>query len=116
MFLLRKMESMEILSQKVDQMAKRHITVIFVNNFPDHQFKGEDVGLKGTKGDWLCMIDPLEGTKKFEIRIPVYNVSITVMHHMNVVLGVIYDSHLDRDYIAKQGEGSYKDTQALKSK
>ncbi|SFS45066.1 Inositol monophosphatase family protein [Paenibacillus sp. 453mf] len=43
-----------------------------------------------------------------------YGVSITVMHRKNVVLGVIYDSHLDQLYIAEAGGGSFRNTKAIK--
>ena len=54
-------------------------------------------------GERLALdVDPLDGTNNYAMGLPVYGVSITLLHRRRPVLGVIYDSPLDRLYIAEK--------------
>lgn len=91
---------------EVDELAEREILRLLQNNFPEHQIRSEETGWSGVEGDWLWLVDPLDGTNNFAVGLPVYGVSITLLHHKRPVLGVIYNSHLEKLYVAERGQGS----------
>ncbi|MFD0711411.1 inositol monophosphatase family protein [Paenibacillus sp. GCM10027626] len=99
----------------IDQLAEKRIIELIRADFPDHSIRGEEFGLSGADGvsDWLWLVDPLDGTNNYALGIPMYGVSITLMHKQNTVLGVIYDSHLDQLYVAEEGRGALQNGKLL---
>lgn len=90
----------------VDLKADHLIVDRIRQHFPDHQVRSEEQGTVGPESDWLWYVDPLDGTNNYAMGLPVYGVSITLLHRRQPVLGVIYDSPLDRLYIAEKGKGA----------
>lgn len=90
----------------VDTLAEDAILKAILSRFPDHQIRSEETGWTGEEGDWLWLVDPLDGTNNYAVGLPVYGVSITLIYRKEPVLGVIYESHLDQLYVAEKGKGS----------
>lgn len=90
---------------EVDELAEKEILKRIVQHFPDHQIRSEETGWSGVEGDWLWLVDPLDGTNNYAIGLPVYGVSITLLYRKEPVLGVIYDSHLEKMYVSQKGMG-----------
>jgi len=91
---------------EVDELAEREILQRLQEHFPDHQIRSEETGWSGVEGDWLWLVDPLDGTNNFAVGLPVYGVSITLLYQKRPVLGVIYNSHLEKLYVAERGRGA----------
>jgi myo-inositol-1(or 4)-monophosphatase len=92
---------------EVDEQAERLIAEGLKRHFPSHAILGEEFGSAGQEsGEFLWMIDPLDGTNNFAIGLPVYAVCLTCMYRGEPVLGVIYDPVLDRMMVAEKGEGT----------
>jgi myo-inositol-1(or 4)-monophosphatase len=91
---------------EVDELAEKEILAHIKKRFPAHQIRSEESGWSGEEGDWLWLVDPLDGTNNYALGIPVYGVAITLLYHQQPVLGVIYDSHLDHLYVAEKGKGA----------
>jgi myo-inositol-1(or 4)-monophosphatase len=90
----------------VDHLAEELILKSISAYFPDHQIRSEETGWSGEEGDWLWLVDPLDGTNNFAIGLPVYGVSVTLIYKQEPVLGVIYDSHVGNLYVAQKGKGT----------
>jgi myo-inositol-1(or 4)-monophosphatase len=90
----------------VDHLAEEIILKAILAEFPDHQIRSEETGWTGEEGDWLWLVDPLDGTNNYAIGLPVYGVSVTLIYKKEPVLGVIYESHLDQLYVAEKGKGA----------
>lgn len=90
----------------VDHLAEKKILSVILSRFPDHQIRSEETGWTGQEGEWLWLVDPLDGTNNYAIGLPVYGVSITLLHNKQPLLGVIYDSHLGDIYVSEQGKGT----------
>jgi myo-inositol-1(or 4)-monophosphatase len=90
----------------VDHLAEKEILSEILCHFPNHQIRSEETGWTGEEGEWLWLVDPLDGTNNYAIGLPVYGVSITLIYNKQPVLGVIYDSHLEDLYIAEKGKGT----------
>lgn len=119
---------------EVDQAAEQAILEVLMQSYPDHYFLGEEGGLvnaqgrpvdltdengnpkrpkgidtKGidTKGiDNLWIIDPLDGTTNFIHGLPIYAVSIGLMHKGQITQAVVYDPSRDELFVASRGEGA----------
>jgi myo-inositol-1(or 4)-monophosphatase len=91
---------------EVDLLAETEILQCLQSRFPLHQIRSEESGWSGVTGDWLWLVDPLDGTNNYALGIPVYGVSITLLYRKRPVLGVIYDSHLSKLYVAESGKGA----------
>lgn len=65
--------------------------------------------------DWeyYWCIDPIDGTKEFIKKNGEFTINIALIHNNTPILGVVYAPALDDIYIAKKGEGAYKNNQKL---
>ncbi|WP_288355851.1 3'(2'),5'-bisphosphate nucleotidase CysQ [uncultured Cycloclasticus sp.] len=63
--------------------------------------------------DYFWMVDPVDGTKEFIKKNGEFTVNIALINQGMPVLGVVYAPALGQMYWAKQGEGAFKDGQAL---
>lgn len=89
-----------------DHLSEEIIMKAILSHFPDHQIRSEETGWTGDEGDWLWLVDPLDGTNNYAIGLPVYGVSITLIYKKDPVLGVIYEPHDGNLYVAEKGKGS----------
>ncbi|MGH8090343.1 MAG: inositol monophosphatase family protein [Rudaea sp.] len=70
-----------------DREAEIAIKNVLRAAFPDHAFYGEEFGREGA-GDYLWLIDPIDGTKAFVRGYPMFSTQIALMHRGELVLGV----------------------------
>ena len=71
-------------------------------------FLTEEQTVEQTKQEWLWVIDPLDGTTNFLRGVPAYAVSVALMQHDAVVVGLIYDCVQNHLYTAIKGKGAFK--------
>ncbi|QSG04529.1 inositol monophosphatase family protein [Halapricum desulfuricans] len=72
-----------------------------------HVFYGEEQG--GTlEGDFVWIIDPLDGTTNFSKGIPHFGVNLAITRDGELYAGVMYYSLRDEVYVAVKGKGAYK--------
>lgn len=82
--------------------------------FPDHAVLGEESGAHAGTGDYLWVIDPLDGTNNFSQGLPVFTVSIGLQYKGEAVLGVVYAPYFDELYTAVKGGGTYLNGKSLR--
>ena len=76
--------------------------------------EGKNIPYEDRKNwDYFWMVDPVDGTKEFIKKNGEFTVNIALIHNGSPVLGVVYAPALGQMYWAKQGEGAFKDGQAL---
>ena len=61
--------------------------------FPDHDILTEETETDSTGSPWLWLVDPLDGTVNFAHGIPIFSVSIALMHNGILVAGMVLRSH-----------------------
>ena len=71
-----------------DREAELAIRQVLRAALPDVAIHGEEFGLDGERGEWLWLVDPLDGTKSFVRRSPFFSTQIALMHGDELVLGV----------------------------
>jgi histidinol-phosphatase len=91
-----------------DRDAERAIKKVLKHEFPDHAFYGEEYGREGT-GDFLWLIDPIDGTKAFVRGYPMFSTQIALMHRGQLVLGVSAASEFGETAWARRGGGAFLD-------
>ncbi|HEY6941189.1 inositol monophosphatase family protein [Dokdonella sp.] len=72
---------------EADRDAEAAIKRVLREDFPGHAFYGEEEGREG-EGEFLWLIDPIDGTKAFVRGYPMFSTQVALMHAGELVLGV----------------------------
>lgn len=90
-----------------DREAEDGIRDTLLAAFPDHAIYGEERGRTGA-GDFLWLVDPLDGTKSFVRGTPFFSTQIALMHAGELVLGVSMHRCMARP-CGRRGGGAFLD-------
>jgi histidinol-phosphatase len=89
-----------------DREAEQAIKRVLRAAFPDHAYYGEEEGREG-EGDLVWLIDPIDGTKSFVRRYPMFSTQIALMHRGDLVAGVSSASEFGEVAWARVGGGAF---------
>ena len=93
---------------EVDRAAEQAIIEVLREAYPNHAILAEESGAsKGSQGEFVWIIDPLDGTTNFIHGVPQYCVSIGLQHKGVMQQGVIYDPVKNELFTATRGAGAY---------
>ena len=106
-------KSLNDLVSEVDRAAEDTIIETLRSAFPDHAILAEESGAAG-KSEYVWIIDPLDGTTNFLHGLPIYAVSIALMHKRQIEHGVIYDPTRNDLYTASRGQGAFLNDRRLR--
>jgi histidinol-phosphatase len=90
---------------QADQDAERAIIEILGKAFPEYGFLGEEFGAKGPQ-ERRWIIDPIDGTRNFVRRVPIWATLIGLEEEGEITAGVIYNPVTDEMYAARRGGGA----------
>jgi histidinol-phosphatase len=100
-----------------DREAEIAIKNVLRAAFPEHAFFGEEFGREGA-GDFLWLIDPIDGTKAFVRCYPMFSTQIALMHRGELVLGVssapVYGGVAGETAWARKGGGAFLDGKPMR--
>lgn len=91
-----------------DREAEDGIRATLRQAFPDHAILGEERGRSGA-GEFLWLVDPLDGTKSFVRGTPYWSTQIALMHRGELVLGVSHAPRYGETMWARRGGGAWLD-------
>src|SRR5436190_1583449 len=94
---------------EADRECEREIKRVLQAAYPDHGYYGEEYGRERAQGDWLWLIDPIDGTKSFVRGYPMFSTQIGLMHRGELVLGVSSARQFGETAWATSGGGAYLD-------
>ncbi|MFH0735919.1 MAG: inositol monophosphatase family protein [bacterium] len=97
----------------IDEASERCIVNFIKKEFPTHGILTEESGNVKTGGDYLWVIDPLDGTSNFAHGLPIFSVSIGVQYKGVTTWGVIYDVMRDVVYSAELNNGAFENGNKL---
>ena len=98
---------------QADREAERAIVEIVTRAFPSHGILGEEDGARGDQAvRWI--IDPIDGTRNFVRRIPVWATLIALEEHGTVTVGVIHNPVTGELAAARRGGGAYLNGERLR--
>ncbi len=89
----------------VDRESERMIIEAIRQEFPGHTILAEE-SLR-EKGEYLWIIDPLDGTTNYIHGYPMFAVSIALKHDNRIEVGVVFDPLRDELFTAISGKGAY---------
>lgn len=89
-----------------DRECEQAILSVLRAEFPDHAYYGEEFGRSG-QGRMLWLIDPIDGTKSFVRRYPMFSTQIALMVDDELVLGVSSAMQYGECAWARRGGGAW---------
>jgi histidinol-phosphatase len=93
---------------RADRDAEIAIRDVLAAAFPGHAIHGEEYGISGA-GDHLWLVDPIDGTKGFVRRYPMFSTQIALMVGGELVLGVSAAPEYGETMWARRGGGAFFD-------
>lgn len=98
---------------EVDRESEALIVAAIRHTFPDHAILAEEGGGIEHPSPFLWLIDPLDGTNNYAHGFPFFAVSIALMEHDELRLGVVFDPLRDELFFAERGAGAWRNDQRL---
>lgn len=98
---------------EIDKKSENAIINFIHKNYPSHTILAEESGKHFYGGEYLWVIDPLDGTTNFAHGLPIFSVSIGVVRNNETIAGVVYDVMNDKVYSAEKGGGAFRDNTRL---
>ena len=99
---------------EVDALCEAEIRRIVLEAFPAHAVLGEEEGQQG-EGDYLWVVDPLDGTVNYAHGFPVYCASVGLEVRGVRVVGAVYDPTRRELFTARLGGGAYLNGQRIRA-
>jgi myo-inositol-1(or 4)-monophosphatase len=99
---------------EADLESEKLIKSVLEKEFPDYSFLGEESGIDEKSGDYLWVVDPLDGTTNYMIKNPFFDVSIGLVYKGTPILGVVYYPIADDLFTAMKGGGAYLNGEKIK--
>ena len=99
----------------VDQETERRLVAGLRQLLPQAGFITEE----GTAGpdahteEFIWIIDPLDGTTNFVHGLPVFSISVALLQHKELVVGVVHEVNLDESFRAVRGGGAFCNDQPI---
>ena len=90
-----------------DLQAEKIILEMISAHFSSDHVIAEESGSRGASSERTWLIDPLDGTTNFAHGFPFFAVSIALEFRGNIVLGIVYNPHLEEYFEAVKGSGAF---------
>jgi histidinol-phosphatase len=98
---------------QADREAEQAIKRVLGRAFPEHGFLGEEFGEEGPR-DRRWIIDPIDGTKNFIRRVPIWAVLIGLEQAGEVTAGVVFNPASNELLWARRGDGAWAEGERLR--
>jgi len=92
---------------EADLTANNIITNAIKKKYPSHAIISEETGEHQNGAEYCWIIDPLDGTRNFLTRTPMFAVMIGLAHNEKMELATIYNPCTDELFFAKKGDGAF---------
>ena len=90
-----------------DRGAEQIIRDTINSAFPEHGIFGEEYGAEDKDTEYLCLVDPIDGTKSFVKRYGMFSTQIALMHKGELILGVSCAPAMQELVWATRGSGAF---------
>ncbi|MCC6815873.1 MAG: inositol monophosphatase [Saprospiraceae bacterium] len=107
-------KSVHSLVSYVDIEAEKKLVHGMKQILPGSDFITEENTTTRSESDFIWIIDPLDGTTNFLKGIPVFSISVGLLHLNELVLGVVFHIMMDEMFYAVKGTGAYLNGQRIK--
>ena len=90
-----------------DRGAEKAIRETIKQAFPNHGFLGEEYGIEEGDSPYVWIIDPIDATKNYIRKIPIFGTQIALMKGEELILGVSNAPLLNELLYAEAGNGAF---------
>lgn len=98
---------------QADREAEQVIIETLQAAFPDYGFLGEEFGAQGNpEVRWI--IDPIDGTRNFVRRVPIWAVLIALEERGEITVGVVLNPVTGDLYTARKGQGAFANGERIR--
>lgn len=91
---------------EADHASEKAIFEVIKSAYPDHYILSEEAGNIVQDSAYKWIIDPIDGTINFAHGIPLNCVSIGVEHNGEMIMGAVYNPHMNELFFAEKGKGA----------
>lgn len=92
----------------VDLTAEKMLVEGLSRIIPDAGFVTEEQTVaRNRKAEWVWIVDPLDGTTNFIHGLPVFSVSVGLVHQGKLCGGIVYEINRDECFYAWEGSPAY---------
>jgi myo-inositol-1(or 4)-monophosphatase len=91
---------------EADHAAEKAIIQVIKSAYPDHYILSEEAGKIVQDSSYKWIIDPIDGTINFAKGIPINCVSIGIEHNGEMLMGAVYNPHMNELFFAEKGKGA----------
>ena len=99
---------------RADTEAEKAIRETIKQAFPDHGFLGEEYGTQEGTSPYMWIIDPIDATKNYIRKIPIFGTQIALMKDEELILGVSNAPLLNELLYAEVGKGAFLNGELIK--
>lgn len=86
-----------------DKECERRLREMIRSAYPNHGIIGEEFGNENTDAEFVWSLDPIDGTKSFVSRVPLYGILLGLLHEGKPCVGVI-DQPMTRERVVGDGK------------
>jgi myo-inositol-1(or 4)-monophosphatase len=91
----------------VDKAAEERLVAELIILMPEAGFITEEATIAREDKDFIWIIDPIDGTTNFIHGLPLFCISIALMHQGKIILGVVYEISNDECFHSIEGGDAY---------
>lgn len=113
-FSIQNKEGKNNLVTDADHASEKAIIEVIRKHYPDHFILTEESGALAQESDYKWIIDPLDGTINFAHGLPINCVSVGVEFKGEMILGMVYNPHMNELFFAEKGKGATLNDQPIK--
>lgn len=99
---------------EADHASEKAIIAVIKSQFPDHYILSEEAGKIVQDSRYKWIIDPIDGTINFAHGIPLNCVSIALEYEGEIIMGAVYNPHLNELFVAEKGKGAMLNDQPIR--
>ena len=99
---------------EVDKTSEAAIIKHLQKYFPDFAVHAEESGECYGNSQFKWFIDPLDGTKNYIHKFPIFSISIGLQYKNEIVCAVVYAPKLGETFTAVKGQGAYLNDKLIK--
>ena len=109
-----KYKDIKDIATSADLHSEKFLIDSILRKYPGHSILSEEKGEINKNSPFRWVIDPLDGTKEFVRRIPLFNVSLALEYDKETLVSCVYRPSEDVLYSAALGIGSFRNREKIK--
>lgn len=90
---------------EADRDAEQFLRAQISREFPDDSILGEEYGIHSGTSEFTWVLDPIDGTKSFVARVPLFTTLVAVLQNDEPCTGVIHNPATHETVSATTGQG-----------